>query len=137
VDEADSIPNGGQVRLLSALEQSSFGIWIFTSNEEVESWEPRFLSRFTVLQFSNQRLAEPAARWLRNIAIKEGLNLAPDEAEKIIRASKNNLRAALQRMEALLGDRQTPMMHDLGEIVQGSLPIITAPMTKKTPAPVN
>lgn len=104
-NEADSIPPLAQVRLLSALEEPSFAIWIFTSNEEAENWEPRFLSRFTHLEFTNQGLAEPAITWLCRIAALEGLPLTTEAGEKIIRASKNNLRAALQRLEALLGDQ--------------------------------
>jgi replication-associated recombination protein RarA len=109
--EADAIPAQGQVRLLNALEQPDFAIWIFTSNEEVEDWEPRFLSRFTLLEFSNQKLAEPAIHWLCRIAALEGLHLNRDTSEKIIRASKNNLRTALQRLEGLLGEQPALMLN--------------------------
>jgi replication-associated recombination protein RarA len=126
-DEADAITEGGQVRLLSALEQEDFAIWIFTSNESAENWEPRFLSRFTHLEFSNQKLAEPATEWICRIASLEGFLLDHAAGEKIIRASKNNFRGALQRLEAMLGqqlDRLHPMMPGFAIPGPGALPML-------------
>jgi replication-associated recombination protein RarA len=138
-DEADAIPDGGQVRLLSALEKQDYAIWIFTSNEDAEDWEPRFLSRFTHLAFSNQKLAEPATEWICRIASLEGLILDHDAGEKIIRASKNNLRGALQHLEAMLGqqlDLLHPMMPGFIMAIPGALPVINVPMSEaKTTMP--
>jgi hypothetical protein len=129
--EADAIPPGGQVRLLSALEDTAPAIWIFTSNEEAENWEPRFLSRFTVLQFSNQGLADPATRWLCRISILEGMELSYAEGEKIIRASKNNLRGALQRLEVILGDYHDSrriILPAVATLIPVNLPLLSAPI---------
>jgi replication-associated recombination protein RarA len=129
--EADAIPPGGQVRLLSALEDPAPAIWIFTSNEEAENWEPRFLSRFTVLQFSNQGLADPATRWLCRISILEGMELSYAEGEKIIRASKNNLRGALQRLEVILGDYHDSrriILPAVATLIPVNLPLLSAPI---------
>lgn len=141
IDEADSIPKGGQVRLLSALEdENSHAIWICTSNEEAETWEPRFLSRFTVLQFTNQRILVPATKWLLRIAALERLSLNAEEAEGIIRKSKNNLRGALQRLELMLADQEVGLLPALPEFIKPVPPVLPivnlSPLELPTTTPV-
>ncbi len=99
VDEADTITSGGQVRLLTLLESAQNCIWVFTSNEGTDHFESRFLSRVHHINFSTHGLLESAVPWLIEIADREGIDLSPDEATKIIRATKNNLRSALREIE--------------------------------------
>jgi DNA polymerase III delta prime subunit len=106
VDEADSIPRGGQIRLLQILERLENSIWIFTSNEDLGEFEERFLSRVRHLSFSTQGLLDPATRWLADIAAREGIPLDRPSAEKIVRSSKNNLRSALRSLELCLPAQQ-------------------------------
>ncbi len=101
-DEADQITPGGQIRLLRLLENSENCIWIFTSNESPQSFETRFLSRVKCINFTAQGLLTPASKWLSGIAKLEGLDLPTDEAAKILRATNNNLRNALQQLELRL-----------------------------------
>jgi replication-associated recombination protein RarA len=108
IDEADAIPAGGQIRLLRLLEIARYCCFIFTSNEGTDQFEARFLSRLIVQTFSNQGLAEPAARWLSQVARAEGLEMSINEGEKIMRTSRNNLRAALQALEILLAENEIP-----------------------------
>jgi DNA polymerase III gamma/tau subunit len=130
IDEADAIPKGGQIRLLSALEDTTLNaVWICTSNEDAESWESRFLSRFTVMHFTNQRIAEPATKWLLRIAGLEGLPLNADEAERIIRNAKNNLRDALQRLDFMLAEREIVQLPALSVV---DLPLLNP----QSPRPV-
>jgi len=106
VDEADEITHGGQVRLLKALEVAENCIWVFTSNEGTEGFESRFLSRVRHVNFTSQGILEPAAVWLANIAKREEFNLSLDEATKIVRTTKNNLRTSLQELELRILDAQ-------------------------------
>ena len=99
VDEADQTPRGGQIRLLSLLENLGHTVWIFTSNESMEEFEPRFISRVKALLFSKQGIMEPATEWLIFIARKEGISLSKNSAANLIRESNNNLRMALQALE--------------------------------------
>jgi len=100
VDEADAIPAGGQIRLLKILQSlPEHAVMIFTSNEEIDHFEPRFSSRLQTVHFTTQGLALPAAEWLSKIAAMEGMDLPTKEAEKLVRASRNNLRDALNELE--------------------------------------
>jgi len=70
-----------------------------TSNEDLDNFESRFLSRLKPQLLSNQGIAEPAKDWLLNIACLEGIPLTRHQATRIIKLSCNNLRDALQRVE--------------------------------------
>ncbi len=99
VNEADQITAGGQIRLLQLLEICRDTIWIFTSNESLDSLDPRFVSRTKSINFSAQGLLQPAAHWLKEVAKKEGHELSNEQAAKIVRQSQNNLRTCLQELE--------------------------------------
>ena len=106
VDEADSITPGGQVRLLQILDRlPMFAVVIFTSNEDEEGFDGRFLTRLKVIHFTNQGLLGPAAAWLVRIAEREGMTLSMAEASKRIRLARNNLRRALIDLDADLAGR--------------------------------
>jgi len=99
-DEADAIPRGGQIRLLRLLDAlPPHACMIFTSNESLDNFEARFLSRLKVLKFTTQGLIGPGSEWLCRIAQKEGYPLTPSDAEKRLRDSRNNLRQALTQLE--------------------------------------
>jgi replication-associated recombination protein RarA len=106
VDEADQTPRGGQIRLFSLLENLGHTVWIFTSNESMEEFEPRFVSRVKPLLFSKQGIMEPATEWLLSIAQKEGISLSKTGAANLIRESNNNLRMALQALELKGADQK-------------------------------
>jgi DNA polymerase III delta subunit len=105
VDEADAIPRGGQIRLLGLLENPGPSVWVFTSNEGLDDFEPRFVSRVKALHFSSQGIFDPATEWLMTIAKKESVVLSKATAQRLIRESKNNLRAALQALELMKADQ--------------------------------
>ena len=109
VDEADSIPRTAQVRLLGILDSLTFSTWIFTSNEDLDSFEPRFLSRVKPQLFSSQGLFAPATSWLLKIAEQEDISLTKAVAERLVREGKNNLRAALQLLELMAPVCQIPL----------------------------
>ena len=99
-DEADAIPRGGQIRLLRLLDAlPPHACVIFTSNESLENFEDRFLSRLKVLKFTTQGLIGPGSEWLSSIAQNEGYPLTVSDAEKHLRLARNNLRRALSDFE--------------------------------------
>ncbi len=60
-----------------------------------------FASRTIRLSLTNQGLAEPFAARVREIAQAEGLDGRPiGEYVKLLKSCKNNMRQALQRVEA-------------------------------------
>ena len=123
VDEADEIPRGGQIRLLSLLENLGHTVWIFTSNESIEEFEPRFISRVKPLLFSKQGMMEPATDWLLSIARKECISLSKHSAANLIRESNNNLRSALQALELKGADQKKQRQ------------VVPAPSRKTAPEP--
>lgn len=107
VDEGHAISQGAIDALVPFLEAlpRSFAI-IFTTTRSVdrnlfgEDCGP-FASRCFQVKLTNQALARPFAERARWIAEQEELNGKPIEAYvKLLQACKNNLRAALQRIEA-------------------------------------
>jgi DNA polymerase III delta prime subunit len=102
VNEADEIPRGGQVRLLEVLENPGYSAWFFSSNEDIDAFEPRFLSRLIQQPFTTQGLFDPATEWLLKIAVAEGIVLTRPAAKRLVRDAKSNLREVLQQLETML-----------------------------------
>jgi replication-associated recombination protein RarA len=98
VDEADEIPRLAQVRLLSLMEDLKHACFFFTSNASLENFEPRFLGRVKPQLFTRQGLLLPGAEMLLRIARQEEIALNKPTAERIVRESKNDLRASIQRL---------------------------------------
>jgi replication-associated recombination protein RarA len=104
IDEADAIPPVAQVRLLGMLDRIGYGCVIFTSNDELGDFDARFLSRLQCQLFTSQGLLGPASIWLMEIARKEEIPLKLTDAERLVRYEKNNLRGALQALDAIRTD---------------------------------
>ena len=101
VDEADAIPRAAQVRLLQVLDHPGSAVWLFSSNDGIEEFEPRFVSRCKPLPFTSQGLLSVATPWLTDIAAKEGIPLEKKMAERILKDERNNLRGAIQSLDIL------------------------------------
>jgi DNA polymerase III delta prime subunit len=105
INEADSIPDVGQVRLLALLEGLKMeglknAVVICTANADLDSYESRLTSRFTIQGFTKEGLLEPGTDWLERIAALEGILVTRKTLERMIMDAKSNLRAALQRLDA-------------------------------------
>ena len=100
VDEADTLTTRAQAEWLLWLERiPKRGVIVFTSNES--DFEPRFVSRCKHLRWTTEGVAKPGAGLLLSIAEAEGIALDERRAIAIVREEKNNLRAAVQRLELL------------------------------------
>ena len=108
VHEADCIPRLAQVRLLDLLDRlkECHAVVLLTSNDDLPSFEDRFLSRVRTQLFTAQGLAPVAKSWLLRIAANENIRITPVEAGRIIKLSKNNLRKALSDLEVLGAERR-------------------------------
>jgi len=103
LDEADKMSNAAQLLLLSKLDATACvpnTIWIFTCNT-VDGLEPRFLSRTHQIAFQSHGLSEGIARLLERVWKSETDAPCPDVA-KIVKASANNVRDSLMRLETEL-----------------------------------
>jgi replication-associated recombination protein RarA len=105
VDEADTMSKAAQDSLLSKLDGTTPApdtIWIFTCNS-TERFEPRFLSRNRVLEFSSYGIAKEATALLERIWQTEtdGKPETPNFA-RIIKENNSNIRAALMDLELAL-----------------------------------
>ena len=101
INECDSMPAAAQIRFLDILDRlkQCKTVVICTSNDDLASFEERFLSRVRPQLFTSQGLANPARDWLQRVADQEGIPLTAAQAARIVKLSKNNLRAALQGLE--------------------------------------
>ena len=100
VDQSDSIPEDGQVRLLSVLDKLGSMVWIFTA-EATKNFGPRFLSRVKYQLFTSQNVCPAATLWLLTIAKRENIRLSEKEAKRIVQDSRNDLRASLEALDLL------------------------------------
>ena len=103
VHESDCIPRLAQIRMLDLLDRlkECHAVLLFTSNDDLPNFEDRFLSRVKTQLFTSQGLAPVAKSWLLRIAAAENIPLTPEQAKRIIKLSRNNLRKALQDLEVL------------------------------------
>lgn len=100
VDEADQMSSQAQLSLLSMLDSTNRPqntIFIFTCNES-ERFEPRFLSRCGIIEFSSYGIAKGAIELLTSIWTRETDATAPNFA-RIVKDSNNNIRAALMELQ--------------------------------------
>ena len=104
-DEIDQLTNAAQISLLSKLDATNFfpnTIFIGTCNA-TDRLEPRFLSRFHVIEFSSYGMAKDVAELLENIWRKEAPASAPaPNFARIVKDSQNNVRACLMALETEL-----------------------------------
>ena len=107
VDEAHAISQGAVDVLLPFLEAlPAHFVMIFTTTQAVDrdlfgDDSGPFSSRCFQIRLTNQGLTRPMAQRAKMIAEAEGLDGQPVEAYvKLIQVCKNNMRAALQRIEA-------------------------------------
>src|SRR5271157_940480 len=98
VDEADTMSKAAQDSLLSKLDGTTPApdtIWIFTCNQ-TDRFEPRFLSRNRVIEFSSYGIGKEATALLERIWQAEGpKTVEPPNFARIIKENNSNIRAAL------------------------------------------
>jgi replication-associated recombination protein RarA len=109
VNEAHGLRRDVIRTLLVMLENlPSHVVWIFTTTKDGQDglFEDQIdahplLSRCVTLSLTSQGLCKPAAQRLKSIAEAEGLDGQPVDAyEKLLKRCKNNLRQAIQEIEA-------------------------------------
>lgn len=99
VDEADSMSKAARDFLLSPLDKlPPYTVFIFTCNS-VESFEPRFMSRSMVLDFSNYGIQKEATELLTRIWECEAPGIVPPDAKRLVKESNGNVRQALKALE--------------------------------------
>lgn len=101
-DELDQLTPAAQISLLSKLDATNFfpqTVFIGTCNA-VDRLEPRFLSRFHVVEFSSYGMAKEASEMLERVWMQEthGAGERPNFA-RIVKESNNNVRESLMRLE--------------------------------------
>lgn len=104
-DEIDQLTAAAQISLLSKLDSTNFfpsTVFIGTCNA-TDRLEPRFLSRFQVIDFSSYGLAAPLAELLRNVWAENAPQDAPaPNFQRLAKDAANNVRAALMALETEL-----------------------------------
>lgn len=106
-DEIDLLSRPAQASLLSKLDATNFfpnTIVIGTSNlspaQLKEQLEPRFVSRFQVIEFSSYGMAAPAVELLKTVWTAESAPDAPaPNFARLVKESNNNVRESLMRLE--------------------------------------
>ena len=101
-DEIDQLSPAAQISLLSKLDSTNFfpnTIFIGTANS-TDRLEPRFLSRFHVIEFSSYGMAAPAVELLTKVWNAETAPDAPaPNFARMVKESNNNVRESLMRLE--------------------------------------
>ena len=96
INEADKMTMAAQVLCMQYLEKlPKHGIVVMTSND-ADAFEPRFLSRLTVIHFTTQGLKQVAQDLLGRICELEGATIDPKVIARLVEASRNNIRTALK-----------------------------------------
>jgi replication-associated recombination protein RarA len=102
VDEADRMSEAAQTACLSYLDGTNPApntVWIFTCNNS-ERFEPRFLSRNFIVEFSSYGIAKDAAALLERIWQDEAApGAAAPNFARIVKESNNNVRASLMELQ--------------------------------------
>lgn len=101
-DEIDQLTPAAQISLLSKLDSTNFfpnTVFIGTCNA-TDRLEPRFLSRFHVIEFSSYGIASETAALLKSIWA-ENVPAGTQEPNfaRIVKDAANNVRAALMALE--------------------------------------
>lgn len=104
-DEIDQLTAAAQISLLSKLDSTNFfpqTVFIGTCNE-TDRLEPRFLSRFHIVEFSSYGISSQVSSLLQSIWKQEtaAAGDAPNFA-RIVKDSNNNVREALMKLETEL-----------------------------------
>ena len=87
-------------------------LWIFTSNADSSTlwadsrFEPRFLSRVSIVPFSNYGIQRELTAYLKDVWHKEGGNGDGPNFARIAKDRKGNVRACLQELEIEIVRRQ-------------------------------
>lgn len=101
-DEIDQLTGPAQISLLSKLDSTNFfpnTVFIGTCNDTTRL-EPRFLSRFHVIEFSSYGIAKDAAALLENVWNQEtGSNPNKPNFARLVKESNNNMRESLMKLE--------------------------------------
>jgi replication-associated recombination protein RarA len=100
-DEIDQLTGPAQISLLSKLDQTNFfpnTVFIGTCNS-VDRLEPRFLSRFHIIEFSSYGIASQVTALLASIWQQECPEKPAPNFARIVKDSANNVRAALMSLE--------------------------------------
>ncbi len=101
VDEADQMSTAAQVSWLSKLDATAPAaqtVTVFTCND-TERFEPRFLSRSRVLEFSNYAIQTDAVKLLARVWDAETSGKTPPNLARIVKEVNGNIRAALMQLE--------------------------------------
>lgn len=101
IDEADQMSPAAQVSLLSKLDSTTPApdtLWVFTCNS-TERFEPRFLSRSRVLEFSNYGIQRDAVELLQRVWNQEAPGKEPPPIARLVKEANGNVRAALMALE--------------------------------------
>jgi putative ATPase len=101
-DEIDQLTPAAQISLLSKLDSTNFfpqTVFIGTCNE-TDRLEPRFLSRFHVVEFSSYGISSQVSSLLQSIWQQEtGGTIAAPNFARLVKDSNNNVREALMKLE--------------------------------------
>jgi replication-associated recombination protein RarA len=101
IDEADLMSPAAQNSLLSKLDSTTPApdtLWVFTCND-TSRFEPRFLSRCKVVEFSNYGIQKDATDLLARIWDGETGGKTPPNLARIVKEANGNIRAALMALE--------------------------------------
>ena len=99
IDESDSMSKAARDFLLSPLDKlPPWTVFIMTCNS-IDSFEPRFLSRNMVVDFSNYGIQADATKFLAQVWEVEAPGKAPLNFARIIKEASGNVRAALKALE--------------------------------------
>ena len=112
VDEAAEMSQAAQTAWLSILDHiPERVVIIFTTNGDAKqkvlffehgNLEPRFVSRCTVVQFSNYGMLEAATAFLSRVAEREEIPVN-GSIGRILKDCRNNIRASLNALESIGG----------------------------------
>jgi len=104
-DELDQLTGPAQISLLSKLDSTNFfpnTLFIGTCNDTTRL-EPRFLSRFHIIEFSSYGIAKDVAAFLEYVWDEESnINVNKPNFARIVKESNNNVRESLMRLETEL-----------------------------------
>jgi replication-associated recombination protein RarA len=104
VDEADQMTDKAQLALLSKLDSTGMRegvIFVFTCND-IDRFEPRFLSRCMQIDFSSYGMAAEITAYLEKVWHAEGGNGNGPDFTRLAKDTRNNVRDCLMRLEVSL-----------------------------------